>query len=112
MGLCGALQFAAGREQIVAAGEAADADVRAEPLDAPFHAAARMRLAEREPLAEVELYGHWNTLTLTLSQREKGLCDSWLWPWLTYPVQLGVMALRSRSASVRAASAKSAPFDA
>ena len=54
----GALEFAAGREQVVAAGEAADADVRAEPLDTPLDPAARVPLAERKPLAEVELYGH------------------------------------------------------
>ena len=74
----------------MAAGEATDADVRAEPLDAPLHTAARVRLAEREPLAEVELYGHG----------------------LPIRSSSALMAARRRSASARAASAKSAPFDA
>lgn len=74
----------------MAARQAADADVRAEPLDTPLRAAARVRLAEREPLAEVKLYGHG----------------------LPIRSSSALMALRRRSASARAASAKSVPFDA
>ena len=88
--LRGALQFAARREQVVTAGEAADADVRAEPLDTPLDPAARVRLAERKPLAEVELYGHGVPIRSSSA----------------------LMASRKRRASARAASAKSVPFDA
>ena len=74
----------------MAAGEAANADVRAHPLDAPLGAAARVALSQRDAGAEPQLYGH------------------------AFPIRSNsaLTASRRRDASARAASAKSAPDEA
>ena len=87
---CGALQFAARRERVASAGEAADADVRADTLDAPLDAAARVALSQRDEAAEPQLYGH--ALPIRSSS--------------------ALIASRRRAASARAAAAKSAPGEA
>ena len=85
-----ALELAAWREQVVAARETAYADVRAEALNTPRGAATGMFLTERKRIPELEGYDHANPISLRTT----------------------LISSRSLVAAVRAASAKSAPFDA
>ena len=80
-----------GGQQIVAARKASDADVRAQAFHAPLLPAARVRLAQRQRLAETELcYRHEKPAAARTTLIE---------------------SLR-RSVAARAASAKSGPFEA
>ena len=74
----------------MAARQTAYADVRAEALDTPRGAATGMFLTERKRISELEGYDHANPI----------------------PLRTALISSRSLVAAVRAASAKSAPFDA